>query len=182
MIFNIEDEPLPGLLVIGVSRYLDNRGWFSETFQKDEFARLGLPLEFEQENHSRSVRGVVRGLHMQLQPPMGKLIRVVRGSISLVELDVRRWSSTYGVHVKIDVSDENGRQVWVPPGFANGFSVLSEFSDVVYRCTTRWNPDTEITINPFDTELAIDWGVKAPIVSERDARAQTFRQLHSEST
>lgn len=175
MAFHIVSQQMNGLVEIRADRYTDHRGFFMETFRHDQFAALGLPTQFVQENHSRSHRGVVRGLHAQ--EDMGKLIRVVRGSIVLVELDIRPESPTFGQHCRYDVSDTNGTIVWVPPGFANGFAVTSAEADVTYLCTGIYNPTLEIGINPLDSELGIVWGIEHPTVSERDANAPRWGEF-----
>lgn len=169
MAFHIVAQHLNGLVELRSDTYADERGFFRETFRADQFASLGLPDVFVQHNHSRSVRGVVRGLHAQAG--MGKLIRVVRGSILLVELDIRPESPTFGQHQRFHVSDEQGNIVWVPPGFANGFGVMSAEADVTYLCTTVYNPAAEVGIFPLDPELGIEWGIDTITLSERDENA-----------
>ena len=152
-------------------RFADDRGYFEETFRADEFAAHGITDAFVQDNHSRSTKGVIRGLHFQHTPPMGKLLRVVRGEIQLVELDIRTDSPTYGQFVEIEVSDANGRVVWIPHGFANGFCVISDVADVSYKCTAVYNPAGEGSVNPFDPTLAIPWKSTNPILSDKDRNA-----------
>lgn len=176
-----EDVLLDGVVVLRVQRFTDERGFFSEMIRTDILESYGIPTTFVQHNHSRSVRNVVRGLHGQLDPPMGKLIYVVRGSIKLVELDVRQGSPTFGKHISVDVSDNNGRLVWVPSGFANGFRATSDVVDVVYTCTALWNPQTEFCVNSCDADLGIDWGTADIIRSDRDAAAPTLAELTSAS-
>lgn len=179
MPFTIEDRHLGDIIVVTTPRYTDHRGWFMESFRADQFAALGLPDVFPQDNHSRSTRGVIRGMHFQHDPPMGKLLRVISGSIQLVELDLRRSSSTYGHHVSIDVSEDNGRIVYIPPGFANGFCVLSDEAHVVYKCTAYYNAAGEGSVNPLDPALGIAWQTDAPVVSDRDRSAPTLGQLET---
>jgi dTDP-4-dehydrorhamnose 3,5-epimerase len=162
---------LNDVVVLRTQRFEDERGYFEETFKSDVFATLGIATRYVQDNHSRSHKGVIRGLHFQHTPAMGKLLRVVRGEIQLVELDVRPDSFTYGQYVEIDVSDTNGRIVWIPPGFANGFCVLSDVADVVYKCTAVYNPAGESSVNPLDPSLAISWKTGNPILSDKDRNA-----------
>jgi dTDP-4-dehydrorhamnose 3,5-epimerase len=174
--FMIEHELLNGIIVLQPSIHADARGWFAETYRADAFIAHGLPTDFMQDNHSRSKRGVIRGLHFQWQAPMGKLLRVTRGSVQLVELDIRPNSPTCGQHVSIDVSEHNARIVWVPPGFANGFCVTSDEADVLYKCTALYNPNGESGIRYNDPALGITWQTDTPIVSDRDANAQTLEE------
>lgn len=177
MPFKIEERLLDGIVVLRPARYDDARGWFSEVFRADQFAALGLPAHFAQDNHSRSTYGVVRGMHFQHTPPMGKLLRVVRGAIQLVEVDLRRRSPTFGQHIELEVSDVNGRIVWIPPGFANGFCVLSDVADVVYKCTAIYNADGEASLNPLDAKLGIHWMADRLVLSERDRNAPGLLEL-----
>jgi dTDP-4-dehydrorhamnose 3,5-epimerase len=154
----------------------DDRGWFMETFNVDAFRRHGLPLEFAQDNHSSSRAGVIRGLHYQLDPPQGKLVRCVRGTIFDVAVDIRRGSPAFGRWFGCELSDENQRMLWIPGGFAHGFSALSERAEVIYKCTTLWNPASDRTIVWNDPDLAIDWGVREPVVSAKDASGPRLRE------
>jgi dTDP-4-dehydrorhamnose 3,5-epimerase len=172
MSFHIVAQYMDGLVELRPDRYADHRGYFQETFRADQYADLGLPTDFVQHNHSRSVHGVVRGMHAQ--QGMGKLIRVVRGSIVLVELDIRPESPTFGQHQRFHVSDELGNIVWVPPGFANGFGVISTEADVVYLCTAVYNPTVEVGISPLDPQLGFEWGLDIITLSERDSQAPTW--------
>jgi dTDP-4-dehydrorhamnose 3,5-epimerase len=163
---NIRPTALPGVLVIEPAIFRDDRGWFMETFNAAKFAELGLPTEFAQDNHSSSRKGVIRGLHYQLDPPQGKLVRCIRGTIFdvAVDIDARKWTG-------VELSAENRLMLWIPAGYAHGFSVLSDEADVAYKCTAVWNPQTEKQIVFDDAALAIDWRVENPIVSERDRAA-----------
>ncbi|HUP61607.1 MAG TPA: dTDP-4-dehydrorhamnose 3,5-epimerase [Thermoanaerobaculia bacterium] len=155
--------------------FRDDRGWFMETFNANVFREHGLPLEFAQDNHSSSRAGVIRGLHYQLDPAQGKLVRCVRGAIFDVAVDIRRASSQFGKWVGLDLSEENQLMLWIPPGFAHGFSVLSDEADVVYKCTTLWSPAGDRTIVWNDPDLGIDWRVATPIVSPKDASGPRLR-------
>jgi dTDP-4-dehydrorhamnose 3,5-epimerase len=155
----------------------DERGFFHESFRADVFAALGLPTHFPQENHSRSVRGVLRGLHFQWDPPIGKLMRVTLGHVVTVAVDLRKGSPTLGRWVMTELDTRSRRQVWAPAGFARGFYVLSEVAEVQYKCTGIWNPAAESGIRWNDPDLAIDWPLQGrPLLSDKDAGAQTLAQ------
>jgi len=160
---------LPGVLILEPRTFGDDRGWFMETYNARVFADLGLPETFVQDNHSRSVRGVVRGLHYQLHEPQGKLVRCTRGAIYDVAVDIRRSSPTFGQWTGIELTEENKLMLWVPPRFAHGFSVLSEEAEVVYKCTTFWHPPTDRSLLWNDPALGIDWRVDTPLLATKDA-------------
>ncbi len=151
--------------------FRDDRGWFMETFNADVFREHDLPAEFAQDNHSNSRRGVVRGLHYQLDPPQGKLVRCVRGAIFDVAVDIRRGSPSFGQWTGVELTSENRLMLWIPPRFAHGFSVLSEEAEVVYKCTTLWHPASDRSLLWNDPALAIDWRVSNPLVAPKDAAA-----------
>lgn len=167
----LEEVIFDAVMILRPERFTDERGYFEEIYRADFCLRHGIPTDFVQDNHSRSQRGVIRGMHYQVDEPMGKMLRVVRGQIQLVEIDVRKGSPTYGNHVSIDVSETNGRVVWIPPGFANGFAVLSDVADVSYKGTALYNPAGERSVNPLDPTLGIRWLVDDPILSEKDRNA-----------
>jgi len=173
----LEEVIFDAVMILRPDRFSDNRGYFEETYRADVCIRYGIPTDFVQDNHSRSIHGVIRGMHAQHTQPMGKMLRVIRGQIQLVEVDIRKGSPTFGKHVSIDVSETNGRIVWIPPGFANGFAVLSETADVVYKCTALYNPSGEIGINPLDPDLGIRWLVDTPILSDKDMNAPKLSQI-----
>src|SRR5271170_5925060 len=135
MQIKVESRGLGDVVVVVPEIFQDSRGFFTETFRADQFKALGLPTEFVQDNHSRSARGVVRGLHFQWDPPMGKLMRVTAGNAFLVAVDIRKGSPTLGKWVGIEASAANRKQIWAPAGFARGFAVLSDYADVLYKCT-----------------------------------------------
>ena len=147
-----------------------------ETFREDQFKAHGLPVQFVQDNHSRSVKGVVRGLHFQWDPPMGKLMRVSLGSAFLVAVDIRKESPTLGKWVGVEASAENCRQVWAPAGFARGFCVLSEVAEIQYKCTGIYNNKAESGIRWDDREIGIDWPIADVSLSDKDRNAQTLAQ------
>jgi dTDP-4-dehydrorhamnose 3,5-epimerase len=174
----IETE-LPGVVVIEPEVHKDERGFFLETFHGERYRRHGLPEVFVQDNHSRSVRGTLRGLHAQLRRPQGKLVRVVAGEVWDVAVDIRVGSPTFRRWVAVVLSAGNFRELYVPPGFAHGFCVLSEVAEVEYKCTDYYDPESELRLAWNDPELAIPWPVRDPILSAKDRAARTLRELHS---
>lgn len=148
---------IPDVVVIEPEVFGDDRGFFMETWRAEAFASAGIPAHFVQDNHSRSRRGSLRGLHYQLQQPQGKLVRVVIGSVFDVAVDLRKGSATFGQWVGSLLSAENRLQMWIPPGFAHGFLVLSDSADFVYKCTDYYNPTSERVLAWNDPDLAIDW-------------------------
>lgn len=174
--FRIEAEHLNGLAVIQPNLFEDERGFFTEVYRADEFEKLGLPTNFVQDNHSRSRRGVIRGLHFQWEPPMGKLMRVTVGNAFLVAVDIRKGSPTLGKWFGTEVSAENKKQIWAPAGFARGFCVLSDYAELQYKCTGIYNPRCESGIRWNDPALGISWPVSDPLLSEKDRHAQTLEE------
>jgi dTDP-4-dehydrorhamnose 3,5-epimerase len=146
----------------------DDRGFFFETYRRSEYADLGIDVEFVQDNHSRSVRGTIRALHFQLEPGQAKLIRVARGSIYDVAVDLRRDSPTYGQYEAFELSDENAHQIFIPVGFAHGFCVTSEEADVAYKVSSYYDQPTERGIAWDDPDIGIPWPAKKALVSDRD--------------
>lgn len=147
-----------------------------ETFRADQFAEFGLPVNFVQDNHSRSARNVLRGLHFQWDPPMAKLMRVTYGSAFLVAVDIRKGSPTLGQWFGLECSAENKLQVYAPAGFARGFCVLSDFAEVQYKCTGIYNPKAESGIRWNDPAIGIRWPVAEPLLSNKDANARTLAE------
>jgi dTDP-4-dehydrorhamnose 3,5-epimerase len=176
MSFTIESKHLNGVVVIAHDKFKDDRGFFLEAYRKDLFLELGLPGDFVQDNHSGSVRGVIRGLHFQWDPPMAKLMRVTVGTAFLVAVDIRKGSPTLGKWVGVEASAENRRQVFAPPGFARGFCVLSEFAEVQYKCTGIYNNKGESGIRWNDPSVGVQWPATAPMLSKKDAAAQTLEE------
>ena len=165
---------LPGLLLVRVPLFRDARGFFAVRYQRDAFRAAGLPV-FVQENHSRSLPGVVRGLHYQHTPPQGKLVGVVRGRVWDVVVDVRPASPTFGRHLGVELADNAGTLLWVPPGFAHGFAVLGdEPADVLYQVDAPYAPAGEAGIRWDDPDLAIRWPVADPMLSDRDRALPGF--------
>lgn len=176
MKIQIESRQLGEVAVIVPEIFQDDRGFFMETYREDEFRDNGLPTHFVQDNHSRSVRGVVRGLHFQWEPPMGKLMRVSQGSAFLVAVDIRKGSPTLGKWVGIEASAENRRQVWAPAGFARGFCVLSEVAEIQYKCTGIYNNKGESGIRWDDPNIGVQWPIQDVLLSEKDRKAQTLSE------
>ncbi len=170
---NIVETTLPGVLIIEPRVFGDARGFFLESWNRQNFADAGLDLDFVQDNHSRSARGVLRGLHYQLENPQGKLVRVTQGAVFDVAVDIRRSSPHFGKWVGVELSAENHRMLWIPPGFAHGFLVLSETADFLYKCTTLYHPPSDRGIRWDDPDIGIAWpdvGL-APLLSAKDAVA-----------
>ncbi|AYN94954.1 MULTISPECIES: dTDP-4-dehydrorhamnose 3,5-epimerase [Pseudomonas] len=157
----------------------DSRGFFLETFQADRYAELaGITLPFVQDNHSRSTRGVLRGLHFQRSRPQGKLVRCVKGEVLDVAVDIRQDSPTFGRWVAEILSEDNKRQLWIPPGLAHGFVVLSETADFEYKCTDYYDPSAEGCLIWNDPDLGIDWKISDPQLSAKDAQGLRLVELY----
>ncbi len=179
MELRVESRHLGGDVWVLVPEFFqDERGFFTESWRADHFRALGLPSDFPQDNHSGSVRGVVRGLHFQWDPPMAKLMRVTRGTAFVMAVDIRKGSPTLGQWFGIEASEQNRRQVFAPAGFARGFCVLSDWAEVQYKCTAIWNPKTESGIRWNDSQIGIPWPIPAgeALLSPKDARAQTLAE------
>jgi dTDP-4-dehydrorhamnose 3,5-epimerase len=178
MEFRIESKSLRDVVVVVPEIFQDNRGFFLETYREDQFRALGLPTQFVQDNHSRSAKGVIRGLHFQWEPPMGKLMRVSFGSAFLVAVDIRKGSPSLGQWVGVEASAENRKQVWAPAGFARGFCVLSDFAEIQYKCTGIYNGKAESGILWNDTEIGIAWPISdsEAQLSDKDRKASTLAQ------
>lgn len=173
----VEAEYFGEVKVLAPEVFQDQRGFFMEVFRQDELAKIGLPTNFVQLNHSGSVRNVVRGLHFQWEPPMGKLMRVTRGTAMLLAVDIRKGSPTLGQWAMIEASETNRKLMWAPANFARGFCVLSEFAEVQYLCTGIYNPKGESGIRWNDPAIGIEWPVKDPILSDKDANAQSLAEF-----
>jgi len=167
----IESRALGDVVVVVPEVFRDGRGFFTETYRADQFKELGLPTEFVQDNHSCSAKGVVRGLHFQWEPPMGKLMRVTAGSAFLVAVDIRKGSPTLGKWFGVEASADNRRTVWAPAGFARGFCALSDATEIQYKCTGIYNGKAESAIRWNDPEIGIEWPLKDVTVSEKDRKA-----------
>jgi dTDP-4-dehydrorhamnose 3,5-epimerase len=173
---------LEGLALVELAVHGDERGFFAETHRQEWQAELGIADPFVQDNHSRSVRGVLRGMHFQLGDGVGKLVRCARGAILDVAVDLRRGSPTFGEWEAVELSDENLRELWVPVGFAHGFCVLSDVADVLYKQTGYYDPELDRGIAWNDPEVGIDWPLPASelIVSARDAAAPRLSEIAGE--
>jgi len=169
---------IPDLLILEPRVFGDARGFFLETYNRRTLAEVaGIDAEFVQDNHSRSTKGVLRGLHYQLHHPQGKLVRVARGSVFDVAVDVRHSSASFGRALGVELSDENKRMLWIPPGFAHGFLVTSESVDFFYKTTDFYAPGDERCIRWDDARLAIPWPLEAaPLVSAKDAAGVAFAE------
>ncbi|CAH1597042.1 dTDP-4-dehydrorhamnose 3,5-epimerase [Vibrio owensii] len=166
---------LEGCIIIKPKVFGDARGIFLETFQKERYKNLAdIDLDFVQDNRSSSVKNVLRGLHYQKQKPQGKLVSVTQGSVFDVAVDLRPNSPTFGQYESVILSAENNLQFYIPPGFAHGFLVLSESVDFQYKCTDYYDPDDESGIAWNDSDINIDWPIKAPILSDKDMNQPTF--------
>lgn len=166
------------LLIIEPKVFGDDRGFFFESFNRHKFAELtGRDVDFVQDNHSRSVRNVLRGLHYQIRHPQAKLVRVVQGAVLDVAVDIRRSSATFRQHVAVELSAENKRMLWIPEGFAHGFVVLSDTAEFLYKTTDYWYPEHERCIRWSDPALAIDWKLQvAPALSGKDVQGKTLAE------
>jgi dTDP-4-dehydrorhamnose 3,5-epimerase len=164
----VAETGLAGVLLLTFKAFVDSRGFFVETFNARAFADEGLPVDFVQDNHSRSTRDVLRGLHFQTNTPQAKLVRPVRGRIFDVAADVRVGSPTFGRWVGVTLTDSEMQALWVPPGFAHGFCTLSEEADVLYKCTGPYDPGDEGGVRWDDAALRISWPIKNPLLSQRD--------------
>ena len=175
---NVIKTKLKDCVIIEPKVLVDGRGFFLETFQADRYADLaGIGLTFVQDNHSRSSKDVLRGLHFQKTKPQGKLVRVVRGEVYDVAVDIRQGSPTYGQWEAVILSEENKTQFWVPPGFAHGFVVLSETADFEYKCTDYYDPSDEGSLLWNDPDLNIPWPIENPKLSEKDGNAPKLADL-----
>jgi dTDP-4-dehydrorhamnose 3,5-epimerase len=176
MAYQVIPTALPGVLILEPKVFGDARGFFYESFNAQDFAQAtGLEVTFVQDNHSRSAQGVLRGLHYQIQQPQGKLVRVTEGEVFDVAVDIRRASPNFGQWVGVNLSADNKRQIWVPPGFAHGFVVLSASADFLYKTTDYYAPAYERCIAWNDPSLGIDWPIQAaPLLAAKDAQAPSL--------
>lgn len=176
MQMRVESEHLNGIKVLVPEVFEDERGFFMEVFRADQFKELGLPVDFVQDNHSRSEKGVARGLHFQWDPPMAKLMRVTIGSAFLVAVDIRKGSPTLGQWFGIEVSAQNKKQVFAPAGFARGFCVLSDVAEIQYKCTGIYSNKGESGIRWNDPDIGVKWPIPNPILSKKDETAQSLAE------
>lgn len=172
------DTEINDAKIIEPTVFGDERGFFLETFQAERYQEMaGIDLPFIQDNHSRSSKGVLRGLHFQKTRPQGKLVRVVRGEVFDVAVDIRKGSPTFGLWSGVILSEENKRQFWVPPGLAHGFVVLSDLADFEYKCTDYYDPSDEGCLIWNDSSVNINWPIEIPLLSEKDKAGQTLSEL-----
>ncbi len=177
--FNFIKTDIDGMFIIEPTVFGDNRGYFLETYQYDEFKKAGIDVEFVQDNQSKSRRGVLRGLHFQTKKPQGKLVRVIKGEVFDVGVDLRKGSRTFGKWVGAVLSDANKRQLYIPKGFAHGFLVLSEEAEFVYKCTDFYDPQNEGGIIYNDKDIAIDWPISEDmniLLSQKDNVLPSFKE------
>ncbi|WP_296260070.1 MULTISPECIES: dTDP-4-dehydrorhamnose 3,5-epimerase [unclassified Pseudomonas] len=174
----VTESELPEVLVIEPKVFGDERGFFYESFNAKAFAdATGLDVQFVQDNHSRSQKGVLRGMHYQIQNPQGKLVRVTAGKVLDIAVDIRRSSAHFGKWFGLELSAENAKQLWIPPGFAHGFVVLSDDAEFLYKTTDYYTPSAERCIRWDDEELAIDWGLsEAPKLSAKDQVGKALKE------
>jgi dTDP-4-dehydrorhamnose 3,5-epimerase len=168
------EEKLNGIKLFAPKVFGDNRGWFTESYRKDDLVKHGIKADFVQDNHSMSTKGVLRGMHFQHSPPQDKLIRVTRGAAQVVEVDIRVDSPTFGKWVSYELNEENMHILWVPAGFANGFLTLTDEVEMQYKVTNYWNAKGESNIKFDDPEIGIEWQSDKPIISERDTNASSL--------
>ncbi|MFI5253197.1 MAG: dTDP-4-dehydrorhamnose 3,5-epimerase [Bacteroidota bacterium] len=176
MEIKVESRHLGDIAIVVPQVFEDDRGFFTEVYREDQFKKLGLPVNFVQDNHSRSMKGVVRGLHFQWEPPMGKLMRVTQGSAFLVAVDIRKGSPNLGKWFGVEVTAKDKKWVWAPAGFARGFCVTSDSAEIQYKCTGHYNNNAESGILWNDPAIGIQWPVDKPILSAKDEKAQTLAQ------
>ena len=177
---NVIPTRLEGVLVLEPTVHRDGRGFFVETYHAERYAASGIDVSFVQDNHSRSTRGTVRGLHAQLRHPQAKLVRVLRGRIFDVAVDIRRGSPTFKQWVSVELSDENFRQIYVPTGFAHGLCVLSDTAEVEYKCSRLYDPGDELRLLWNDPEIGIEWPLESPSLSDKDRNAPPLDAMPEE--
>ena len=173
----VTETQLAGLLIIEPKVFGDARGFFKETFQAERYREAGIEYTFVQDNYSRSQKGVLRGLHFQITKPQGKLVSCPKGAVFDVAVDIDPESTTYGQYVGVELTEENHKQLWVPPGYAHGFCVLSETADFEYKCTDYYDPSDEGGVIWNDPDVAIDWPIDQPLLSDKDSKLPTLKEL-----
>ncbi|MGV3620979.1 MAG: dTDP-4-dehydrorhamnose 3,5-epimerase [Archangium sp.] len=175
---NVDTTSLPGVLLVSPRVFGDARGFFLETFSAQKYAEQGITGPFVQDNWSRSAKNILRGLHFQHPQGQGKLVSCTRGAVFDVAVDVRLGSPSFGKWYGVELSGENKKQLWIPPGFAHGFCVLSDVADFLYKCTELYAPKYEQSVLWNDPEIGIDWPVKEPLLSAKDAAARRLSAMH----
>ena len=176
----ITETSIKGALIIEPKVFLDNRGFFFESFQQQRYAEYGLTLPFVQDNISRSQKNTLRGLHYQKKQTQGKLVHIIRGEILDVAVDIRRGSPTFGKWTSVILDDKNHRQFYLPPGCAHGFCVLSDEADFIYKCTDYYHPESEITLKWNDPDLNITWPIENPLLSPKDQQGLYLKDIPEE--
>jgi dTDP-4-dehydrorhamnose 3,5-epimerase len=177
---NVIETALKGVLIIEPKVFGDHRGFFKETFQAERYREVGIDLPFVQDNHSRSQKGVLRGLHLQKTRPQGKLVSCSRGVVYDVAVDVDPNSATFGQYVGLELSEDNHRQLWIPPGYAHGFCVLSDVADFQYKCTDLYFPQDEGGLIWNDPDVCIDWPITDVQLSDKDLKLPTLEQIRTQ--
>jgi dTDP-4-dehydrorhamnose 3,5-epimerase len=172
-----EASAIPGVVLIEPTVHRDDRGWFLESWHAARYSEHGIPERFVQDNHSLSAPGTLRGLHAQSPGWQGKLVRCTKGAVWDVAVDVRLKSPTFGRHVACELSAENFRQIWLPPGLLHGFCVLGEAAEVEYKCTEPYAAEADFSVRWDDPELAVPWPIQEPVLSAKDARAPLLREV-----
>ena len=175
--FNLIKSNISEIILIEPSIYTDDRGYVKETYRSDKLKEIGVDADFVQENYARSIQNVIRGLHYQKNNPQGKLITCMYGTVFDVAVDIREDSSTYGQYVSTILSDENHRQIWIPPGFAHGFCVLSSYADLNYKFTDYYDPNDAYGLIWNDPSISIDWPISYPLLSAKDSHLPTLQNL-----
>jgi len=172
----IYSAEIPDIKIIEYDKFEDSRGFFFESYNKKKYYELG-DVEFVQDNFSKSIKGTIRGLHYQIEPfAQGKLCCVLVGKVIDVAVDIRKSSPTFGKHILIELSDENNKQIYIPPGFAHGFAVLSDYCIFHYKCSNYYDKNSERSIRFDDSDLNIKWGISNPIISEKDLKAPLLKE------
>ncbi len=171
------ETSIPGVLLLEPAVFSDPRGFFMETYNAQRFRAAGIDATFVQDNHSRSAINVLRGLHYQEPNPQGKLVRCTRGALYDVAVDIRVGSPAFGKWYAVELSEENRRMLWLPPGLAHGFCALTEGCDLIYKCTTVYDPESDRSLAWDDPDIAIEWPVKDPILSPKDAAAPRLKDV-----
>jgi len=174
---NVKSTPLNGVLIIEPDKFVDHRGFLLQVWHQQTYGNKGITGTFVQDNHSRSYKNVIRGLHYQLRHPQGKLIFVINGKIFDVAVDIRLGSPTFGQWFGAILSDENHLQMFIPPGFAHGFCVLSETADLIYKCTDFYYPEDQFGVDWADPGIGINWPVEGPILSGKDSKLPFLKDI-----
>ena len=177
----ITETQLAGVLIIEPKVFSDSRGFFKETFQAERYREAGIEYTFVQDNYSRSQKGVLRGLHCQITKPQGKLVSCPKGAVFDVAVDIDPESTTYGQYVGVELTEDNHKQLWVPPGYAHGFCVLSETADFQYKCTDYYDPSDEGGVIWNDPDVAIEWPITHPSLSNKDMLLPSLKELTYQS-